>query len=551
MSIISSGAAITLRGNAVYPAISTANAAGAGGAIVVGAALTTGILTSTGTTAGGAVTAGINCIIPSIDSSGVSLAGGAVNLGRETSCGAILASGASGGTVTLGDECTVTTITSKPLAGAGAGGVITIADDCTTGNIDSSGTVAVTTGGNFSAGDRCELGSVTNLGVAGGGAVTYGDDCKSLAIDCRSTASGNGGALTLGARNLITGAVTCSGAGSGGVIVIGLGTIITATLTASGAGGTSGPATIGAGGAFGDLLMTATGVAGNIILGKFCVVGQINGSSSGSSTGTTDIGDGCTINTALNRNALTTSGVMTIGNSVTVAGLTSTIAGTGAAGSITTGRGCNLQQVNAFSSSGNGGDITLGASTTAFDVRSHTGGGAGDTSGNIIIGAGCTVLEVRAHSPLAGANSGSITMEPGSTCTGILLDSLSGIGGALTLKNANVVAGLITMGTSSTGTILSINSKISDQIDNVNGTSLFRDLVGSTPAANRDFIANLTASGSQYTNCLIVPNGTGVSINATVPRTVIAYQFLQKNAFPANVTLSEGSETTSANLLAP
>lgn len=529
-TITSSGAAVTLGGaDAVFGAVSTANGAGAGGAIAVGANLTTGSLTSTGTAVGGAVT-----------------------LGREVSVGAILATGSTGGSVTIGDECTGTTITSKPLSGGGTGGVITLADDCTFTTLDNSGTVAGTFGGATSIGDRCETGSITGSGVAAGGNLTTGEDCKTLSIDISSSVSGNGGNLTLGARNFVTGTATCSGAVNGGIIIIGLGSIVTSTISGVGASGTGGPVTIGAGGAFGDLNFASSGNTGALVVGKFCTTGAIMGGSSTGMAGATTIGDGCTINGLITRSSVTT-GAVTLGNSVTVTGNMSFSATTGTTGLITTGRGCNLQNVSNDTSnpaSGTTGGITIGASTTALAINSSTTSNS-TTAGSITIGAGASVTTINPRSVTAGGSSGAVIMEPGSTCTTIDTSSVSGTGGAVTLKNANVVTGTITQGTSNPGTIIAVNARIQDQIDNVNGSSIFRDSILSTPAGNRDCIANLTANGSQYTNCLMVPNGTGNSIDSTVARTVIAYQLLHRVGFSANVTLSEGSETVSPNFVAP
>lgn len=551
-TVTSEGAAITLNGlNVVFGAISSANAAGAGGAISIGAAIETGSITSTGTTGGGAVTVATLASVGAINSSGVTLAGGAVVLGREVVGTSILATGLNGGSVTLGDECTVTTITSKPLTAPNSGGIITIADDCVTGNIDNSGTVAGTNGASITTGDRCEFGTINASGEAGGGSITLGVDCQSLDITTEGVTTGNGGAITIGRRGIIVGTINCNGASNGGALTIGFNAAVTAAATGNGVTGTSGPVDIQDGGRFSSLTFSAGGNAGNITIGKFCVVGAISSSSSGGGTvGNLTIGDGTTVGGTVVRNG-TGTGLITLGNTVTITADITSNSQSGNSGGITIGRGCNLQGVNLFTNSGNGGAVVIGAATTCLDVRSHTGGGAGKTSGSITVGSGASTGFLRAQSPVAGANSGSVVLEPGASCTNIEVDSNSGTGGNVTLKNSNLVSGTITMGTSNTGTILSINSKITDQIDNVNGSSIFRDLVGSTPAGNRDFIANLTANGAQFTNCLIVPHGTGVSIQASVPRTVIAYQFLQKNAFPANVTLSEGSEITSPNLSVP
>lgn len=530
MSFISAGAAITLGGNAVYPDISTANGAGAGGAIVVGTKITVGTLTSTGTAVGGAIT-----------------------LGREVIAGAILATGSAGGAVTLGDECAVTTITSKPLAAPNGGGLITIADDCVTGNIDTIGTVAGTMGGVMIIGDRCELGTLSSTGSAGGAAITLGEGNLFGSINTQSTVSGNGGALVMTHRNVMSGTINLSGIDNGGAITLGVNNTFTGSgaIIANGTNGTSGPVTISDGGRFDALTVNAGTTVGFISYGKFCIIGNIIGGGLTSSSGIS-VGDGCTISGGINLNSPST-GNITIGNSVTMTGDILNSGTVGSSGSVTVGRGCNLLNITASVTGGgaNSGGITIGASTNARGVRCDIGSGAGFRAGDILIGAGASVLAIRAHAFNALADAGNLVMEPGSSCTIIDVHTTSGIGGNVTLKNANVITSTITMGTFGVGTIISVNSRIQDQIDNVNGTSIFRDLVGSTPAGNRDFIANLTASGSQYTNCLIVPNGTGFSINASAPRTIIAYTLLHRNGLAPNVTLSEGNETVSPNFVAP
>ncbi len=554
--VTSHGAAITLSGlNTIFGSISSLNASGSGGSVTINNYLETGNITSTGTTSGGSVSVLANAIVGNINSSGVSGNGGSILLGREVSAGTLLASGAAGGAITLGDECSTGIITSKPLVAAGTGGAILISDDSVFGAIDNSGTVAGTFGGTVTIGDRCEGSTVSSLGDSGGGNVLIGEGFQGTSINSSSTTSNNAGSVTVSHRLTLSGNITFTGINNGGALVLGQQANIGGSILGSATNGTSGPITIS------DVMrcttMTVNGPTsvGNISIGKFSVCGNIAAISASGTRGTFIIQDGTTISGAITATSSGNGGDITIGNSVTITGNSNFDANTGNAGNLTIGRGCNLANVRSGSGSGNCGTILVGQATTMGQVYGGTGGGAGRTAATIVIGEGAHVADVYAQSANAGGNSGSVTLEPGATATFIQVSSNSGTGGSVTLKNSNIITGLgvlsIEMGSVNTGTLISLNSRIREQIDNVNGTSWFRDLVGSTPAGNRDFIANLTASGAQFTNCLIVPNGTGVSIQASVPRTIIAYFLLQKNPFPANVTLSEGTETTSPNLLAP
>lgn len=116
--------------------------------------------------------------------------------------------------------------------------------------------------------------------------------------------------------------------------------------------------------------------------------------------------------------------------------------------------------------------------------------------------------------------------------------------------NANI--NKVTIGAiNATTTLTSSGAKVIGQIASLTSSSLMRDVIFSTPAANQDCILDLSGDGAQFQNCLFVPNGTGSSVNATVARTIIAYGILHKNGFGVNVSLSEGNDLTSPNLLAP
>lgn len=529
MSFTSAGAAITLGGTAVYPAISTLRLGGAGGPVTVRTKITVGTITTVG-----------------------SGAGGAVILEREVVSGAISASGVGGGAVTLGDECTTGSITSKPLTGPSSGGTITIGDDGVTGAIDNSGTAANTAGGIIVIGDRCEVGAISSSGITGGGAVTIGEGLTSGSITTAATTSGNGGALIISHRPVITGTITTSGITNAGAITIGANAFISGVLTGNGAAGTSGPISIGDGSHYSTLTATAGTNAGLIDIGKFCVLGTIAANSA--TTSGLNIGDGTTISGTVTMVTTGASGNVLIGSAVTITGDLDIHSTASTAGSVTTGRGCNLAGVRAYANASTGG-VTIGASTTATIILANNGGGGGTTAGNISLGAGATVQDVYANSFNPGGNSGSVTMEPGAVAAFITVASNTGTGGNVVMKNSNSILGMfstgILMGTSNTGAITAINPRIMDFIDNITSTTIIRDGVFSTPAGNRSCIADVLANGAQFTNCLFVPNGTGFSITASAPRTIIGYQILHKNGYGPNVSASEGSDTVSANLLAP
>lgn len=104
---------------------------------------------------------------------------------------------------------------------------------------------------------------------------------------------------------------------------------------------------------------------------------------------------------------------------------------------------------------------------------------------------------------------------------------------------------------SATSTLISNKAKVTGQVSMLTPSSLLRDVIFSTSSGNLDCILDLSGDGAQFQNCLFVPNGTGFSVNATVARTIIGYSILHKNGFGANVSLSEGNDLTSPNLLAP
>lgn len=535
--ITSSGAVITIGGDdVIFGAISSANGAGVGGAVTVGTKITTG----------------------TIDSSGTGALGGAVVLGREVISGVITASGLTGGAVTLGDECITGSILSNPTVAPGTGGTITISDDCFVGSVDNSGTVAGTFGGTILIGDRCEATTVISLGTAGGGPVTIGEGFLGTSIDARATVSGIGGAVVVSHRLTLMGAagINCSGVLNGGAVTIGQNANLSlGSVTATAGTGNSGPIILSDGAHYTGLVVSAGTNVGNIHIGKFCTVGAITAIATSGTRGTFDILDGTTIGGVIIATSLGNCGAVNIGNSVTITGTALMGANSGNAALATIGRGCSLGEFRIGSNTGNATGIIVGQATTIGLIYVGAGGG-GTQSGSAVIGEGAHASDVYTSSAGAGGNSGSIIMEPGATARYLDSSSVSGLGGDITLRNSNIISGhpsgiAIAMGSSNPGTIISLNSRIRDRIDSVNGTSWFRDLVASTPDANRDFITNLTASGSQFTNCLIVPHGTGVSMQAAAPQMVIAYFLLQKNAFPVNVTISEGSETTSPNLIAP
>lgn len=610
-AITSSGAVITLSGSdTVFGAVTSTNAAGVGGAISLASNLTSGALSSNGTTGGGNITVGSTCSTSSLDAratvsgnagnvvigvrstitgnvttSGiqnggdittgaeVSISGnldlssttgtsisGFCTLGRETSCGNITStSGFDGDFVVLGNECTVGNIStiSTGASGSGTSGPVIAGDDCVIGNINAGSTVAGTGGNDVTVGDRCEVGTITTAGqTTGGGNVTTGNDCKTSAIDARGIAGANGGAISIGRRCTITGTIDTTGTVNGGVISIGSNTIVTSTITGTGTGGTSGPITIESGGSFGSIVASSSTSTGAVTIGKFCVTGGITTSSSGT-VSTLTIGDGSTIQGTITMTG-TSTGAVTIGNAVTITGDLLATCTTGTSGGITTGTGCNVQKLRCFKTIGNAGavgNIVLGAGSISTELHAGTSGGVGSTAGSVTMGSGSVTGDIWAASFAAGGNSGSVVLEPGATCATINVNSVSGTGGNVTLKNANMVvssgAYSIAMGSSSTGTIKATNARITDQIDNVNGTSIFINVVGSTAGGNRDFIANVTANGSEYIDCLIVPNGTGLAITAGAARTIIAYNLRDKNGLGVNVTLSEGNEITSANFVVP
>lgn len=134
------------------------------------------------------------------------------------------------------------------------------------------------------------------------------------------------------------------------------------------------------------------------------------------------------------------------------------------------------------------------------------------------------------------------------TSHNIIIGAITSAGAIITLTGKNSTFGAMT---GSSVIIQTQNSRFNGQINILSSSSVVREGVFTTTTGNDHCIADLSANGAQFQDCLFIPNGTGNSINASVARTVIGYGILHKNGFGVNVTLSEGNEQTSPNLLAP
>lgn len=186
-----------------------------------------------------------------------------------------------------------------------------------------------------------------------------------------------------------------------------------------------------------------------------------------------------------------------------------------------------VELIDGSNATGNGYDVDLFCSGVSVKIIDTSTAGA-FTAGNITL----------------TFNTGSINQ---TVITTLDLSAGSGGTGGNLILNRNVV-GNITMGSNTPGTITAKNTNFKPLlglscIDVLSAGSTFGFCTFQTAAANADCIAQVNANGAQFTNCLFVPDGTGKSIQASVARTVVAYNCIQKNATAANITASEGSFT--------
>lgn len=144
------------------------------------------------------------------------------------------------------------------------------------------------------------------------------------------------------------------------------------------------------------------------------------------------------------------------------------------------------------------------------------------------------------------------------TCGQITVSAVGAFPGSVTLRQCPSIGSIVNGGTGGTTTNFVIAEETNiisglglSAVAEIAGTSSFINSKLKTIDTNQDAIANVTGDGAQFLNVIIVPHGTGDPIDATVARTIIAYNLLTKNAPGANVTASEGTVTSSPNIRYP
>jgi len=144
------------------------------------------------------------------------------------------------------------------------------------------------------------------------------------------------------------------------------------------------------------------------------------------------------------------------------------------------------------------------------------------------------------------------------TCGQITVSAVGTFPGTVTLRQCPSIGSIVnsSVGGSSTNNVYAEESNIISgvglsAIAEIAQFSSFINCKLKTIDTNKDVIANVMGDGAQFLNTIIVPHGTGDPIDATVPRTIIAYNLLTKNALAVNVSLSEGNTTSSPNIRYP
>lgn len=144
------------------------------------------------------------------------------------------------------------------------------------------------------------------------------------------------------------------------------------------------------------------------------------------------------------------------------------------------------------------------------------------------------------------------------TCGQITVSAVGAFPGSVTLRHCSSIGSIVNSGSGGTTTNFVIAEETNiisgsglSAVAEIAGTSSFINSKLKTIDADQDAIAEVTGDGAQFLNTIIVPHGTGNPIDATVARTIIAYNLLTKNALAVNVTTSEGTATSSPNIRYP
>jgi len=219
-------------------------------------------------------------------------------------------------------------------------------------------------------------------------------------------------------------------------------------------------------------------------------------------------------------------------------------------------------------SSGIGGDIDLTGcfSETADNLAIRSGGYGPPFSGN------CGNITITRCRLLTGSSYGIDAFVDGVTgkTSGnvIIIDSETGYIAAYQINGADQNGGNITITNSKTkelyvaalgggvdGVVKVTGSEIRGSetscIDRLGSTAVLLDSRLKIEAGGFDCIANLSANGATFINCVMDVDGTGKEINASAARTIKAFDLKVKNGVGANVTVSEGNILQSSAIQVP
>lgn len=219
------------------------------------------------------------------------------------------------------------------------------------------------------------------------------------------------------------------------------------------------------------------------------------------------------------------------GHKVAINSIDTRIAGVGGA-IVTLSGGASVGAINnsRTTASGVAGSITA----TNWQIASI------DTSVSVLLAAGGAVVLSRC------------------ICGPINTSAIGELPGPVTLRHCTSVGTITNSGPGGTGSnfVIAEETNIigtagSFAIAEITATSSFINSKIKTVTSVLNAIAEVNQNGAQFLNTIIVPGAAGLPIAASLPRTIIAYNLLTRNALSPNVTLSEGNTTSSPNIRYP
>lgn len=387
----------------------------------------------------------------------------------------------------------------------------------------------------------------TTSGTGNGGAVTIVGFASHIASITTSSTSGSGGAITCDDFSIL-GPLIADGGVLGGDVTLGIHNEVE-SIKSRGIGATASGGAIHVG-AYGNITSTTSpntdssgGLnGGTVTLEKYCTCVGILSSGTLGTGGAVSLFDYCDIRSTITASGGTTPGQLDIRRYNVVIGTTTAIGGTGGA-SVEILDHSAIAGLTLSATAGNSGVLEIRESCKTGNIT-HTA--LAGNSGTIEIDEHCVVGNIDNR---ALTTAGAIVIEDG-TVAGTINNSASTTGGTVSLMNGTS-CNTITMGATGTGILKALSTRIVGSIDNLSASSVLHNCTQSTSVAQGSCIKEITGNSPRITNCLFIPGGAADSIEASVARTVIAYNNLFKNAVDANVTLLGANNNVDALLLAP